>query len=623
MKSSISELIFVTFCAFLAGVIFLNFNKFKAKNYAIVNILEITQPIQAKSLLSDDELKTQIGQMIIVGFRGIEISEDSDVYQIIKEVKPGGVVLFDYDVPSKSFPRNIVNYEQTKKLISDLQKYSSIPLFVAIDAEGGNVNRLKQKYGFLSIVSAAKMGQDKTFQTTHKESTNLAIELRGLGFNMDFAPVIDVNINSKNPVIGALGRSFSSNPNEVFRHAKIFIENLQKNDIVAVVKHFPGQGSATKDSHYSQVDVTKTYKDKELIPYQKLNNAGLLKAVMVGHITNRNIDKKYPATLSENFLKNILRKQVGFNGVIISDDIQMGAISKNFNFDEAIIRAINAGVDMIMVSNNTSYRYDRELALKARNIIFNAVKNGKIKEERITESFNRIINLKKEFGIIYSADNIKERISKIKSKNFELIGKPNALTFGEALEIAKEVEKQTGVRPAFLLAIFQEELKLEKFDMCYLTNFNTGEGVRVTDGKKMKRVMKVDRDIKDFLEITRELGEDPTKTLVTCPMSFGYGGAIGPADFLPSNWMKYKSRIEKITGKKANPWDIRDAFLAAGLYLSDYGANLKTRKSEWDAAMLYFSDSVNSPYTWYANEVLMIADNIQRDIEMIESYPNY
>src|SRR3989344_4880109 len=160
--------------------------------------------------LSDDQLKEEIGQMIMTGFRGTEVSENSDVYKMIKDIKIGGVVFFDYDVPSNSFPRNIVNYEQTKKLISDIQKFSAIPLFAAVDVEGGNINRLKQKYGFLPIVSAEKMGQDKTLQTTYKESRELSVELKGLGFNMNLAPVVDVNLNPKNPIIGALGRSFSS-----------------------------------------------------------------------------------------------------------------------------------------------------------------------------------------------------------------------------------------------------------------------------------------------------------------------------------------------------------------------------------------------------------------------------
>jgi len=616
MKPFIFRVIIMALFLILAGSVFVYLNKSDISSYKD-DVIETKNYTKTQTKLSDEQLKEYIGQMIMTGFRGTEVSENSDVIKMIQDVKPGGIVLFDYDVPSGSFPRNIINYQQTKKLIFDIQKYSTIPLFVAVDAEGGNVNRLKQKYGFLPIVSEEKMGQDKTLQTTYKESTDLAVELKSLGFNMDFAPVVDVNINSKNPIIGALGRSFSSSAKEVFSHAEVFIENLQKNDIIAVAKHFPGQGSATKDSHEGMVDITETYKAEELLPYQNLNNEGLLKAVMIAHITNKNIDKNYPATLSPVFLQEILRNQIGFKGVIISDDMQMAAISKNYNFDEAIIMAINAGIDVLTVLNNSSTGYDKDIAQKVRDIIFNAVKKNKIKEERIIESYDRILELKKEFGIIFSYEDSKERATKIKSKKFELIGSSDTLTFGQALEIARDVEKLTGIRPAFLLAIFQQELKLEKFDMCYLTDFKTGEGIRVTDGKKLAKVMKPDRDIQDFLKITKELKRDPLKTLITCPMSFGWGGAMGPADFIPSTWMKYKDKIEKITGKPADPWDIYDAFLAAGLYLSDSGANLKNREGEWSAAMIYFSNSTNSPYTWYADGVMMIADNIQSDIDII------
>ncbi|MFH1175506.1 MAG: glycoside hydrolase family 3 N-terminal domain-containing protein [bacterium] len=562
--------------------------------------------------LTDEKLKEEIGQMIMIGFRGTEAPENSDIYKIIKDVKIGGAAFSDYDVPSNSFPRNIISPDQTKKLISDLQKYSADNLFIAIDAEGGNINRLKKQYGFLPILSPEEMGQDKTLATVEKESAKLAEELMDMGFNMNFAPVVDLNINPKNPIIGALGRSFSSDQEEVVNQSRVFIESHLKNNIIAVAKHFPGQGSAIKDSHLGIADVTDTYKKEELFPYQKLNNEGMLNAVMVGHIADKKIDSNYPATLSKIFLQDILRGQIGFKGVIISDDMQMAAISDNYKgFDEAIIMAVNAGNDIIYFFNNSPSGYDKDMAYKVRDAIFNAVKENKIKEKRITESYNRILSLKKQFKIIQSA-------AEIRAKNFELLGVPDTFTFGEALDIAKYVEGITKVRPAFLLGILQEELTLEKFDLCYLTNLNTGEGVRAIDGKILQKTMHPKRDIPGFLAITKELGKDPLKTLVTCPMSFGWGGAMGPADFIPSTWLLYKNQIERITGKPADPWNINDAFLAAGLYLSDSGAASKTRDKEWQAAMIYFSGSANSPYTWYADDALKIADKLERNIIDLE-----
>jgi len=563
--------------------------------------------------LTDEELKKEIGQMIMVGFRGTEAPENSDIYKIIKEVKIGGVAFSDYDVPSKSFPRNIVSPEQTKKLISDLQAYSSDPLFVAVDAEGGEVNRLKEKYGFLPVISPEEMGKDKTLETTKEESLKLAGELKDSGFNMNLAPVVDLNTNPQNPIIGALGRSFSSSSEEVANQAKAFIESHLENNIITVGKHFPGQGSATEDSHLEITDITDTYKEEELFPYQKLNEDGLLNAVMVAHVINKKIDSEYPATLSKFFLQDILRDRIGFKGIIISDDMQMAAISDNYGFEESIIKAINAGCDIIYFFNNSPDGYDKDIAYKVRGIIFNAVKENKIKEKRITESYNRIVDLKKRFNVIKS----EEYINEIKNRTFELIGEPTTLNFNEALEIAKYVGGITGVRPAFLLGILQEELNLEKFDMCYLTDLNTGEGIRIIDNKKLLKVMHPTRDIPGFLKITQELERDPLKTPVTCPMSFGWGGAMGPADFIPSTWLQYEAKVEKIKGGSADPWNINDAFLASGLYLSESGAASRTRDGEWNAAMIYFSGSVNSPYVWYADDTLKIAAELEKDIEIL------
>lgn len=398
VKYSIIVIIVLSLLIFISIFIYFIYLDKSGFNNSKASVVETKSFEKTQVELFDEQLKEQIGQMIMTGFRGTEVSENSDIYKMVKDVEIGGVVLFDYDISLNSFPRNIVNYEQTKKLISDIQKLSVTPLFVAVDAEGGNVNRLKQKYGFLPIVSAEKMGSDATLQITDRESQKLSAELKDLGFNMNFAPVVDVNINPKNPIIGLLGRSFSSDPQKVSEHARLFIENHSKNNIITVVKHFPGHGSTTKDSHAEMVDVTDTYKEQELLPYKILNSEGLLKAVMVAHTINKNSDKIYPATLSPAFLQGILRKQVGFKGIIISDDMQMGAISDNYKLDEAIIIAVNAGIDVILISNNSSSGYDKDIAQKIRDSIFTAVKEEKINKQRVTESYNRILDLKKALG---------------------------------------------------------------------------------------------------------------------------------------------------------------------------------------------------------------------------------
>jgi hypothetical protein len=205
--------------------------------------------------------------------------------------------------------------------------------------------------------------------------------------------------------------------------------------------------------------------------------------------------------------------------------------------------------------------------------------------------------------------------------NFDLLGQTSTITFGEALALADSVASTTKIRPAFLLAILQEELSLEKTDLCYLTNLETGEGIRAGDGASTSKTMDPARDIPDFLTITKALGKDPLKTLVTCPMSFGWGGAMGPADFIPSTWMLYGSRVAKITSAPADPWNTKDAFLAAGLFLSDSGASSMTRTGEWNAAMIYFSGSADSGYDFYANGALTIEDKIAKEIETVQSMP--
>jgi beta-N-acetylhexosaminidase len=308
-------------------------------------------------------------------------------------------VLFDYDIPSDSFPRNIINPEQTKSLISDLQGYSSTSLFIAVDVEGGKVNRLKEDYGFSAFLSPEELGNIGDYNFTEREALRISQELRDLGFNMNFAPVIDVNVNPDNPVIGRLGRSFSSDYQEVALHSKFFIRAHRQNNIISVVKHFPGHGSSLNDSHLGLVDVTETYKEKELFPYEFLQEESLLDAVMTAHVFNKEVDEEYPATLSPNFLEDILRERIGFKGVIISDDMQMGAIADHYGKEDSIIRAINSGCDILLFSNNGQEDYNENLPYEVQNIIYQAVIDGKISKERINDSYNRIIKLKSEFNI--------------------------------------------------------------------------------------------------------------------------------------------------------------------------------------------------------------------------------
>ncbi len=354
-------------------------------------------PKTKETINEDKELTKKIGQMLIIGFRGTEVDKDSKIIQDINNYNIGGIILFDRDAPSKSFPRNIINPEQTKTLIEDIKKLSSSDIFITIDAEGGLINRLKEKYGFINIPSPEDMGKDSP-EKTKENGIIIGKQLKELGFNVNFAPVVDVNINPDNPVIGYLGRSFSEDPEKIVIYASSFIEGLNQEGVISAIKHFPGHGSSTNDSHLGIVDVTKTYKQEELIPYQKLIENNYSQMVMTAHIINTNIDPDYPATLSSKFIKDILRNQLGFKGVVVSDDMDMGAIVDNYGFDEALIKAINAGCDMLIISNNGNV-YNENVVDKAVEIISNAVKKGEISEEQITESYNRIQELKQKYEI--------------------------------------------------------------------------------------------------------------------------------------------------------------------------------------------------------------------------------
>ncbi|MDD4073910.1 MAG: glycoside hydrolase family 3 protein [Candidatus Pacebacteria bacterium] len=345
----------------------------------------------------ENNLKEKIGQMLIIGFRGTEANNNSYIIKTIKELNIGGVILFDRDNPSKGeIQRNIINVEQTKKLITNI-KNSSSDIFISIDAEGGYVNRLKTKYGFENIPSAEELGK-LSAEEVKSHSLSLGKTLKNIGINMDFAPVVDVNINPMNPVIRYLERSFSEDPEKVYEYSSAFIEGLHENEIISAIKHFPGHGSSEDDSHLGVVDITETYNEIELIPYRRLIEDGYSDIVMTAHIFNKNIDADNPATLSSKFLKDILRNELGFNGVIISDDMQMGAIVNNYGYAEAIIKAVNAGCDMLIISNNGD-EYNESAPREAVDAIFNAVKNGKISEEQINESYNRIQKLKENYGI--------------------------------------------------------------------------------------------------------------------------------------------------------------------------------------------------------------------------------
>lgn len=356
--------------------------------------LLMTNPSFSQTSIAEEStsLDEKIGQMLLAGFRGTALTDTNHIVRDIKKYHLGGVILFDYDVPSKSLGRNIESPEQVKTLINDLKKISDIPLTVAIDQEGGQVARLKPSMGFPRIKSAEYLGAIDNVDSTRFYAKKMGQTLADLGINMNFAPVVDLNANPENPIIGGLERSFSAKPEKVVKHASIFIKTLNKYGICSVLKHFPGHGSSKKDSHLGVVDVTETWSKKELRPYRKLINKDLGDAIMTAHIFNRNIDPNYPATLSKPSITGLLRNKLNYNGVVISDDLMMGAIRNEYGLKTTITKALNAGVDILVFANNSIY--DPEIVPKAHKLIVDLVDEGKITREQINRSYQRIMDLK-------------------------------------------------------------------------------------------------------------------------------------------------------------------------------------------------------------------------------------
>ena len=368
------------------------FLKLVGQGMAATALLAACTPLPESPTDQEVSLDVKIGQMLMVGFRGLEVSDDSPIVQDIRDRHLGGVVLFDYDVPTKSPVRNVESPTQVTALVEALQSASATPLLVAIDYEGGTITRLKEKSGFPPTVSHQYLGEVNDLRFTHQEATKMAKTLAELGINLNLAPVVDVNTNPDNPIIAKYERSFSADPEIVTRQALEFIEAHHEQGVLCTLKHFPGHGSSTGDSHLGVVDVTDTWSRIELEPYASIIEAGQADAIMTAHVFNANLDPEYPATLSRPTITGILREELGYDGVVISDDMQMGAIADHYGFEIAIQKSIEAGVDILAIANNSVYEED--IAAHTVALIKRLVQDGRTDEARINESYQRIRQLK-------------------------------------------------------------------------------------------------------------------------------------------------------------------------------------------------------------------------------------
>lgn len=346
-------------------------------------------------MIDKQTMQQKIGSMLMLGFRGTSI-DDTSVQEFIDDIKRfniGGCILFGY---------NIVNQIQLQKLTSALRNAKK-NLLIAIDQEGGQVQRLKKDKGFISTPSHKIIASEYTPEEALDIYKKMASTLSNHGINLNFGPCIDVNpVSNKCPVIGQLDRSFSSDPNIVSNYAAKFIEAHQAKGILTSLKHFPGHGFAQSDTHKDLTDTTNVANlDIELMPYKQLIAQKKLISncsIMTAHIVNKNLDNSMlPATMSKSVVNDLLRKHMNYDGVIITDALEMSSIKNHYKIDDILIKSINAGVDMLLFARNKAASLNSEetdswntKTEELINLISNATNQGLIPTNRIAESNKRL-----------------------------------------------------------------------------------------------------------------------------------------------------------------------------------------------------------------------------------------
>jgi beta-N-acetylhexosaminidase len=342
------------------------------------------------------QLDAMIGQMIMVGFGG-RSERDHGVQAVRDQMAKGtigGVVLY---------PENIGSPEALRALTAYLRAARSSPVpFIAVDQEGGLVQRLSRANGHGYFPSAQSVGDNPSFaspEAAERLYATMAAELAKAGFNINFAPVVDLSLNPLNYVIVQRDRSFGADPNKVATLAGAFIRAHREAGIVPVVKHFPGHGSSSADSHEMLADISESWQEIEIEPYKALAKDGLLDAVMIGHLYHPRFSDgaKLPASLSGRAVAALRDKaEIGFQGVVVSDDMEMGAVSDDYSLEERVVKAVNAGTDLLVFSNVTLR--DPELGAKLHAIIADAVRAGRISRSRIEKAYGKIGLLKRRLA---------------------------------------------------------------------------------------------------------------------------------------------------------------------------------------------------------------------------------
>jgi beta-N-acetylhexosaminidase len=330
-------------------------------------------------------LAPQLGRLLLVGFNGTEGPGNAELEHLLCEARVGGVLIFG---------RNVVDAAQLVALTGWIRERARTctgeHLLVATDAEGGRVMRLGPAAGYPATPSHADLGAVNDLARTELEARRIARTLREAGITWNLAPVVDVAVNPANAVIVGAGRSFGSDAALVTAHARAYILGMHAEGVLTALKHFPGHGSSHADSHEGFVDVTETANlDIELTPYRILIAEGVVDSVMTAHVVNRWLDLRDPATLSRSIVTGLLRRQLAWQGVVVSDDLGTGAITQSYGMDTAAVRALGAGVDVLLIARDrlADGRSAADVALSA---IRDALASGDLPAARVEESIARV-----------------------------------------------------------------------------------------------------------------------------------------------------------------------------------------------------------------------------------------
>jgi len=340
-----------------------------------------------------DPARLRVADLLLVGFNGTEVAGNEEVRRLVCDVKVGGLLLFERDTASGR-PRNMASPAQVTALTRDLQalaaRCAGRPLFIAADAEGGRVMRLSPRLGYPPTPSAQELGERHDPAFTQAEARRMGMMLREAGINWNLAPVVDVAVNPENPAVVKLGRTYSADPRQVAAQARAFVLGMHEAGVLTALKHFPGHGSSQSDSHQGFTDVTETARlPIELEPYRELIAAGLADSVMTAHVFNRGLDPWDPATLSRFTVRRLLRGRLHYSGVAVSDDLLMGAIAQHYGLEEAAVLALEAGVDVLLISQNTG-RIDDRAAERVVAAITRAIAAGRLSESTVTGAVGRV-----------------------------------------------------------------------------------------------------------------------------------------------------------------------------------------------------------------------------------------